>query len=83
MYVVNTSAGERGGEEQVDAQMLEKQMQKAAVDDENMAESLRLEPEDFARKMSGEADFKVQEIRIIKRKLHLKDKDVDQIFFSE
>lgn len=56
---------------------------RAGVGKEDLAKSLNVNLTTIYRKINGESDFTLSELKALKRVLNLSNDDVDRIFFSE
>lgn len=56
---------------------------RAGVDKEDLAKHLNVNLTTIYRKINGESDFTLSELKALKKVLNLSNDDVDRIFFSD
>ena len=56
---------------------------RVGVSKEDLAKELCINPTTVYRKINGESDFTLSELKVLKKVLKLSNEDVDRIFFSD
>lgn len=66
----------------MDAYLLEYEMKKKGVSKNELAKYLNIDRATLYRKLKGDTEFRLKEIRLIKNRLQLSDKLIEAIFFN-